>query len=350
MKILAFPASGPYPDALYDQVRARGVAVSEGPFTFSYLLKNAMAGDVVHLHWPSYLYAEGANRLRLLLSLIRFFFLLLVIKVKGARLAWTAHNLYPHERTPLTFSDPLARRWVIALADVIFVHGPAARDVLVKEFPAAHGKLTLITHGHWVDKYKGRDSRATARAALGLPDSSYVYLFFGMCRPYKNLAYLIKTFAAMPPNCRLLIAGKFQTRAYRNEIASLIEQVGDARITLVPEHIPDDDVHRYFVAADCAVLPYRDTLTSGAAVLAMSLGVPLLAPSKGFLVNLVSPDCGILYPLEQSDGLLQAMNEIRARQYSAMKIIETVKKHRWEDAADATVSALFGATVASQAA
>lgn len=339
MKIFAFPATGPYPDALYRALRPLGAQVIEGEFTRKGL-SQAQHGDIVHLHWPSYLYASGLSRLSIAASVTRFLILLIYTRLRGVRIAWTAHNLYPHEPTPVPHADAIVRRVVVRLAEAIFVHGPSAQRILVREFPNCIHKVVLITHGHWVGQYCGSHTRASARESFGIAADDYVYLFFGMCRPYKNLSLLIETFSTMPEECRLIIAGKFQASAYKQEITQLVNRLGGRRIKLDADHIPDEDVQRYFAAADSVVLPYRETLTSGGAVLAMSLGLPVVAPDKGFLSDLVTSVCGELYPLEQTNGLHQAMTNIRERRFSETVIVETVKKHRWEDAARAMFDAL----------
>ena len=48
-------------------------------------------------------------------------------------------------------------------------------------------------------------------------------------------------------------------------------------------YVPHDDVPLYFAAADVVVLPFRKVTTSGSALLALSLGRPVVAPRLGAL-------------------------------------------------------------------
>src|SRR5690606_17669800 len=55
----------------------------------------------------------------------------------------------------------------------------------------------------------------------------------------------------------------------------------DARIRLQFDFIADEHVQRYFRAADLVVLPYREILNSGTALLALSFDRPVLLPRAG---------------------------------------------------------------------
>ncbi len=58
-----------------------------------------------------------------------------------------------------------------------------------------------------------------------------------------------------------------------------------------------------FHAADALVAPYRAILTSGAAMLALSLGRPILGPARIGLAELVRDRVqDLLWPPEQADG------------------------------------------------
>jgi len=65
-------------------------------------------------------------------------------------------------------------------------------------------------------------------------------------------------------------------------------------------------------ACDVCVLPYRDSTTSGAAVLAFSFGKPVIAPAMGSFLELVADGRGIAYDPAESDGLLHAMQQVVA--------------------------------------
>src|SRR5690606_5318779 len=56
---------------------------------------------------------------------------------------------------------------------------------------------------------------------------------------------------------------------------------GDPRIRLDLGHLDDDRLTSWLAAADLVALPYRRILNSGAALLALSAGRPVLVPAPG---------------------------------------------------------------------
>lgn len=342
MRIVAFEKSGiSYNDALYKAVESQGVAVVQGYFAGGWLLKNLRRGDWVHLHWPSFQYAVKGSYLAGLRGFARWFSLLALIRLRGARIAWTAHNLLPHDRHPIGWMDPLARRIVIALAGKILVHGPGAAKELCARFPSATPKIAHMPHGNWVDYYPVTSTREAARSKLGIPPDTYVYLFIGLCKPYKNLHGLVKAFRALPGNSMLLVAGKFQDPNYHKHVEALAS--GDQRIRIIPGFVPNDMIQAYLVACDAVVAPYNEILTSGTAMLAISFGRPIISVNKGFLKDIVTDEVGLLFPPESTDGLTDALAAAQNREFDETEILSYAREFTYEDAASKLISTLKAA-------
>lgn len=342
MRIVAFEKSGiSYNDALYKAVESQNVTVVQGYFAGGWLLNNLRRGDWVHLHWPSFQYAVKGSYLASLRAFARWFALLALIRLRGARIAWTAHNLLPHDRHSISWMDPLARRIVIALARKILVHGPSAAKELSARFPSAAGKIAHIPHGNWADYYPVTSTREATRSKLGIPVDTYVYLFIGLCKPYKNLHGLVKTFRTLPGDSVLLVAGKFEDPNYQKHVEALAS--GDQRIRIIPGFIPDDMIQRYLVACDAVVAPYNEILTSGTAMLAMSFGRPIISVNRGFLKDVVTDKVGLLFSPESTDGLTDALAAARNRRFDEKEILSYAREFTYEDAASKLIASLKAA-------
>ena len=123
-------------------------------------------------------------------------------------------------------------------------------------------------------------TRATARQRLGLPAAATVLLHFGLMRPYKNVPHLIRTFRAMPEPTRvLLVVGRPFDAAIEREVRDAADGASNVRLDL--RWIPPEEVQIFFAASDLVVLPYRRILNSGAVVLALTFGRPVLVPDLG---------------------------------------------------------------------
>ncbi|MGC8839497.1 MAG: glycosyltransferase, partial [Anaerolineae bacterium] len=163
-------------------------------------------------------------------------------------------------------------------------------------------------HGNYIGAYPQGCTRQEARARLGLPEEAFVFLGLGGLRPYKGVEELLAAFRALEavePQAWLVVAGHAHDPAYAHRLAAGL--AGCERVRFVPAHIPDDEVQVYMAAADFAVFPYRRATTSGAAILALSFGVPVIAPALGPFPELLARGGGILYPPERKEGLWEAL-------------------------------------------
>jgi len=267
-----------------------------------------------------------------------FVTLLFFIRMRGGKLLWTAHNLLPHAATPIPGIDCLGRRIVIALSHRIFVHSMSAAPVIEERFPRARGKIALIQHGHWVDYYPRTQTKRQARDKLRLPPDAFVFLFIGQCREYKNIHGLVKAYRDLSLNSILLIAGKFQQDDYQKNILAMAD--GDERIRIFAHFIPDRELQDFLCACDCVVLPYLDILTSGAAMLALSFGRPVVSVRLGCLPDLIIDEVGVLFDPKDPDGLRGALIAIRDRQFDERRILTHARTFSWSDSAKAFIQAL----------
>ncbi|MBU4204758.1 glycosyltransferase, partial [Patescibacteria group bacterium] len=72
------------------------------------------------------------------------------------------------------------------------------------------------------------------------------------------------------------------------------------------------DVGQYYMrAADVCVFPYRHVTTSGAAILALSFGVPVIAPRVGCFVDLIGGERGVTYDAARPGALAEALSMVR---------------------------------------
>jgi beta-1,4-mannosyltransferase len=308
---------------------------------------------VIHLHWldrydlPAVLrFGRGRpGLLRRLLSrggnlpvvyalrrrarLAGLFRRLVAFQRDGGILAYTVHNLDPHEEASRV--EQWGGTRLVRLADVVHVHDESTAAELATRYGRTAG-VAVIPHGHYIGSYPNTLSRGEARARLGLPPDAFVYACIGLLRPYKGLEELIPAFRSLPgAHLRLLLAGKPGTPEYGRTLAALA--AGDARIRLDPQFVPPEDVQTYYNAADVCVLPYRQITTSGAALLAFSFGLPVVAPAIGAFPALVTPARGVLYDPAQPAGLTVALMAAQQHDWQAarLEIMSWIGQFDWGD-------------------
>jgi glycosyltransferase involved in cell wall biosynthesis len=279
--------------------------------------------DVIHLHWPEYVYtrADGCVNLRRGLALL---VALAGARALGRRVVYTVHNLDPHDGGG-SRAQHLLQRQLLRLASVVHVHDRLAAQAIHERYGRAE-QICCIPHGSYCGCYPNTVSRAAARAALGLDQRAFVYLHLGQIRRYKGTLELLDAFAELAPrDAALLIAGQ----PVPPELGALVRARGagvpGARLALGA--VPDERLQHYFNAADVAVLPYRRVTTSGAAALALSFGLPVVAPARGGFVDLV-PGRGLLYDPGQAGCLTQALADARRIDLAAARAAALA----WSDA------------------
>ncbi|MFC4542236.1 glycosyltransferase family 4 protein [Halosolutus amylolyticus] len=297
--------------------------------------------DVLHLHWISP-YLVGDSRVTSVLKAAVFCTGLLVARLLGVRIVWTAHNLVEHERRYPSFERFCKGLLVEHLFDRVFVHWQEARSELREEFGLAEDgePFVTVTHGHYIHNYENEVDEETARSRFGIPPDAFVLLFFGGIRSYKGVPELIDAFEALDrDDVHLLIAGN----TFETDLHEQIEDMASAnpRIHCTLEFVPDENVQWYMNAADAVVFPFEDIFTSGSVILAMSFGKAVVAPRSEYLDESVGNHGGILYDGDDPDGLDAALKEIVDREVDSMgrRNYELVSRHEWETVAAETVAA-----------
>jgi len=263
--------------------------------------------NVIHLHWIApFLVTEN-----LVVSAVKSVIFLqatLVAKLFGIDTVWTVHNLLDHERRHPRL-ELLVRRIYARLSDRIIVHCPAAKGLVERRYRVqSPEKIIVVPHGHYDSVYKDSITQEEARTELSLGADVTTFLYFGQIRTYKQVPQLVDTFKEVSdPDLRLVVAGKPVDEAEAQRVSE--KSHGDDRIDTELEFIPNDRLQVYFNAADAVVLPYRNSLTSGTAILGMSFGTPIVGPRVGCLPGLLDHQDELLYDPDtglQGDSLRRA--------------------------------------------
>ncbi|MEL6167320.1 MAG: Stf0 family sulfotransferase [Pseudomonadota bacterium] len=277
----------------------------------SRILKDLQAtlrgAQVAHVHWEEGVFwgakseAEAAARAALVLRCLDRF------ASRGGRIVWTVHNAevrtcaecLPHARD--------LRGFLAARADAVHAHSKAGVNLAVGELGVPPDRIILVPHPSYAGHY------ATAEASTPEPHALKTaprrFLFFGTLKEYKGFDELLQAFVdprVLASKATLTIAGK-GTPEQRRRIEHVLEPMG-RRLQFDLNPVEDDMVARHFRAADFLVQPYRETLSSGIAALAMTFALPVVAPrSGGFVSSVAEPNRPLLYGPDEVLGLPKAL-------------------------------------------
>jgi glycosyltransferase involved in cell wall biosynthesis len=285
------------------------------------------------------------RRGRAAFDLLMFLCRLIFLKTTGMKLVWTAHDLRSHSDSHAGL-ERVGTVLTSKLADAVITHCEKARiEVSKQPFLGGRQKVFVVPHGHYIGYYHNDISHARARTILGLPQDALVFLFFGWIEKHKGIVELIDAFQRLHSDeAHLVIAGNCPETKFADMLREKIS--GKPRIKLISGFVPDDKVQIYMNGCDAVVLPYRDVLTSGTVILAMSFARACVAVRRGCLSDVLNDSGAFLYEPDAPGGLLAALelaverkNELAAmgryNQESALQwgwdrvAQETIAVYRW---------------------
>lgn len=331
----------PYISLLYTALRAQGVSVQEADLRPWRLFSGGQKYDVLHIHWPEYIMVSPgaglAHMARVMAATLAFRSSVRLLRAHGVRIVWTAHNIRPHNPDTPTPQINLYR-WLAQEADAVVVHTPNAAQ-LVRERLGRTGPMYLARHGNYVGAYGPSNmDRKALRDRYGFGGSDHVLLAFGQIRAYKRLLELVGDFNAYTSApTQLIIAGAPKDPGVTQELKKMA--AASNRIVLLDRYIPEPEVAELYTLADLAVLNYSEIFSSGALLLALSLGLAVLAPRQGTdeFVGRPALFAWERSPFEVLDEALEVSRDVR--QCAALAAART---HDWADSAHVHIQAYEG--------
>jgi beta-1,4-mannosyltransferase len=322
MKILVFPKDdNPYQALLYsnkDQfaeveyltVTAKGKVktITYMPrLLFSLCVWRYRGFKILHIHWLYTFTLPSKIPLSKRLAYINTSIFLHTAKLLGYKIVWTVHNVIPHH--VITNNDLKLRQKLSLMSDAKIVHSKSVIKSL-KRLKIDVANCHIIDIGSYKSMYPDTISRIQARKQLGIQADEFVCIFMGRIEPYKNIPAIIQAFRELSytaPNSRLIMAGKASDQKIKNKYIDTAKKEFGSRL-IIPGFVLDQDVQVYMRAADVALYPFRKVTTTSSVILALSFGVPVIAPRLGILQDL--PDrIGYFY---DGGGLLQNLHDAYA--------------------------------------
>lgn len=241
-------------------------------------------------------------------------------------------------------------RWSISQAysfvDVAYVHDARPLDT---GWPPQDLALEQIPHGLYrVPCSPNAIDPSDMRLELGIPDDATVVLSFGHIRDGKNLNLLIESIAKQS-NVHLLVVGREQSSSQR-PVSWYQGLAAELRVTerchWVNEFVRDQDVHRYFAAADIVSLLYSADFRSASGVLnnAAQFELPVLGSSGGGpLRDLIERySLGIWVPPDDLASATEGLRKLVSDPPHQLGWSEYRRDHDWDRNAEIVIQSLFG--------
>lgn len=257
--------------------------------------------DIFHVHWPEFLLradSPGRTVVKYLLTI------LLIAKLRLLKIAVvrTLHNTSPHEEGgPI---ESILLRMLEGSSSTFYIR---LNPETTTNSPL---RTVLIPHGHYVDHFAEIEKPEKQDGRI---------LTFGLLRPYKGIDTLVSAFLRLRTDsaysaCQLKIVGKPISESWARELQGLVDAA--PKVDLLAEFVPDTSLVQQISLAELVVLPYKKMHNSGAVLLALSLGRPVLVP-KNHVNEWIAEEVGkqwvhfFEYPLNHED-LKAALDAVRS--------------------------------------
>lgn len=270
--------SNPYQKLLYSAIGHR-YRIVPGSVNKAIAQHRAMKRSLYHIHWEESLFAKctavaEAMRLRQeYIARLRHYVGM------GGKVVWTLHNIKPHEgkfvQTLFTLRKELA-----SLSHRILVHNEAALETLKHQTGLTDlSKVTVLPHPTYFDIYE--PSAQSQKLAGKMPVYARTLLHFGMVRAYKGIPDLVRKLAPeFMAQHRLALHICGQPHRADSFLDNLLSQTeGRSEIKYSLDAVPTEAVANLLRSHAGLIIPYHNVLTSGVAVLSLTLGVPTIAPN-----------------------------------------------------------------------
>jgi glycosyltransferase involved in cell wall biosynthesis len=248
-------------------------------------------------------------------------------------LVLTAHDLLPREPRP---GQAGAQRRLYERVDALIVHSDYGRRQLIDGLGLAPGKVHVIHHGAF--------DHVASPAPAQLPDElagvlGPVVLFFGLLRPYKGLATLLRAWRGVQ-GAELWIVGRPMMAL------EPLRALASPTVRFVPRFVSDDEVRALFARADLVVLPYARTERfdqSGVLASALACGKATVVSDVGGFSEVAASGAARLVAPDDPDALRAALVSLiedpaaRAR-LAATALAAARGPYSWDAAARATLA------------
>lgn len=216
--------------------------------------------DVLHVHWPEWM-IRRRSRWKTAGRIILMVLMLTRIALSRKTVVRTVHNDAAHE--PGHPLEAVVLEWLDRLTGAAILLNPASPGF--RDVPS-----TVILHGDYREWF--------ASYPLAEPEAGRL-VNFGLIRPYKGVERLIEAFAQIGDReVSLRIVGRPSTTELGETIRRMSER--DARVHIHLAYVDDRQLALEVSSAELIVLPYAAMHNSGAVILALSLGRPVLVPES----------------------------------------------------------------------
>lgn len=263
---------------------------------------------ICHFHWIHGKTGQAKTEAEADEAVVYWENLLRRIKENGHKIVWTVHNVMPHE-TVWVEQDKKIHQMMADAADALHVMASDSATLTAPYYTLDERKIFVVPHPTYEGAQPDEISRVEARTQLQIGEEEFVFLSFGAIMEYKGYDRLMAAYDQLrgktAKKTRLIIAGLPSDKALVEKITAWGAGKPDVILDMTP--VPHDKLQVYFRSADISVCPYRRTMNSGAAMMAVTFDLPVLGPDSGGFLDIETSGCGFVFKNKSDTSLADAM-------------------------------------------
>lgn len=247
-----------------------------------------------------------------------------------SKLICLAHNIIPHEKRT---GDNAFTGYFLKRIDAVVAQ---SKSVVEDTYKLSKNLPVSLSPHPLYDNFGELIERKKAVELIGLDPAFNYILFFGFIRDYKGLDLLIEAISdhrLSKLNVKAIIAGEFYSdpEPYHKLIRELNVQ---DKLIMKTEFISDDNVNKFFCAADIIVQPYKHATQSGVTQIGYHFNKPMLVTNVGGLPEII-PHNVVGYVVEPekkmiADALVDFFTNDKKATFESNILIEK-KKFLWSN-------------------
>jgi hypothetical protein len=240
------------------------------------LFKNRKRCRIIHTHWPEGIWRSGFASVCYVLAL-RFILVYSFSRVLGYQWVWSAHNVIPHYQVRAPLLERAMRLFMLRHFSLVVGHAYNTKNDLELAFGSSGRAFVLALLGTYEDAYPVRMERAEVRRQLGLPQTARLLLVMNsQTRANKGIQELLEAWADVtsPGDVHLVLTGAMPDLVLDTNLGENFHHIEG--------RIPDEALGGLLGAVDFLVMNYTSITTSSFFTLALTFGLPVIAPNLPF--------------------------------------------------------------------
>ena len=244
-------------------------------------------------------------------------------KIQGSKQLHTYHslgcikyisvdNIPEVAETRLRFEKELLEN-----ADCIIATSPE-EALHMRTYMCDKGNIAMIPCGTDTDRFKAVN-RKQARQALGFKPNDKIVLYVGRFDYRKGIETLVRAVNMSrfrdDPTLKLVIGGGWTEGGSdgkeRARIGQIVKECDLEAITIFPGQLGPSNLHLYYAAADCCVVPSHYEPFGLVPIEAMASSTPVVGSNVGGLkYTIVSGTTGFLCPPKNNEAFAEAIDKV----------------------------------------